>query len=86
MVYRSMKNGSRVADELYIKRVLIVLEDFLFFSLYSFSCIANNSPTLKSILILVPRYALRVQSSNIHITCVRPRPLHQQSQIGDKLS
>jgi len=30
MVHRSMENGSRVADELYIKRVLIVLEDFLF--------------------------------------------------------
>jgi len=76
MVHRSMENGSRVADELYIKRVLIVLEDFLFFSLYSFSCIANNSPTLKSISIFVSRYALRVQSSNIHITCVRSRPLH----------
>jgi len=49
MVYRSMKNGSRVANELYIKRVLIVLEDFLFFSLYSFSCIASNSTTLKKI-------------------------------------
>jgi len=47
MVYRSMKNGSRVADELYIKRVLIALEDFLFFSLYSFSCIASNSTTLE---------------------------------------
>jgi len=35
-----------VADELYIKRVLMVLEDFLFFSLYSFSCIASNSTTL----------------------------------------
>jgi len=65
-----------VADELYIKRVLMVLEDFLFFSLYSFSCIASNSPTLKYILIFVPRYALRVQPSNILITCVRPRPLH----------
>ena len=49
MVHRSMKNGSRVAYELYIKRVLIVLEDFLFFSLYSFSCIASNSTTLKNI-------------------------------------
>jgi len=29
MVHRSMRNGSRVADELYIKRVLLVLEDFL---------------------------------------------------------
>jgi len=75
MVHRNMRNGSRVADELYIKRVLMVLEDFLFFSLYSLSCIASNSPTLKHILILVPRYALRVQSCNIHITCVRPRPL-----------
>jgi len=60
MVHRSMGNGSRVADELYIKRVLMALEDFLFFSLYSFSCIANNSPTLKHILIFVSRYALRV--------------------------
>ena len=60
MVHRSMENGSRVADELYIKRVLIVLEDFLFFSLYSFSCIASNSPTLKHILIFVSRNALRV--------------------------
>ena len=77
MVHRSMKNGSRVADELYIKRVLVVLEGFLFFSLYSFSCIASNSPTLKHILIFVPRYALRVQSCNIHITCVRPRPLQR---------
>jgi len=42
-----MRNGSRVADELYIKRVLMVLEDFLFFSLYSFSCIASNSTILK---------------------------------------
>jgi hypothetical protein len=31
MVHRSMRNGSRVADELYIKRGLWALEDFLFF-------------------------------------------------------
>jgi len=31
-----------VVDELYIKRVLMVLEGFLFFSLYSFSCIAKQ--------------------------------------------
>jgi len=49
MVHRSMKNGSKVADELYIKRVVIALEDFLFFSLYSFSCIASNSTTLEKI-------------------------------------
>jgi len=29
MVHRSMRNGSRVADELYIKRVLTALEGFL---------------------------------------------------------
>ena len=76
MVHRSMRNGSRVADGLYIKRVLLALEDFLFFSLYSFSCIANNSTTLKTfstlVFVLVRRYALRVQSCNIHFTCARP--------------
>jgi len=82
MVHRSMENGSRVADELYIKRVLIALEDFLFFSLYSFSCIASNSTTWKHILILVPRYALRVQSCNILITCTRPRPLQVPAHNG----
>jgi hypothetical protein len=49
MVHRSMRDDSRVADELYIKRVLFVLEDFLFFSLYSFSCIAKQDTTLKQL-------------------------------------
>jgi len=52
MVHRSMRNGSRVADELYIKRGLMVLEDFLFFSLYSFSCIAKQVTTLKQLRLL----------------------------------
>jgi len=39
MVHGGMRNDSRVADELYLKRVLAALEYFLFFSLYSFSCI-----------------------------------------------
>jgi len=52
MVHRSMKNGSRVADGLYIKRVLLALEDFLFFSLYSFSCIAKQVTTLKQLRLL----------------------------------
>jgi hypothetical protein len=30
MVHRSMRNDSRVADELYIKIVLLALEDLLF--------------------------------------------------------
>jgi len=80
MVHRSMDDCSRVADGLYIKRVLLVLEDFLFFSLYSFSCIASNSTTLENILTLVPRYSFRVQFHNIHITCARPRPLHLQAK------
>jgi hypothetical protein len=52
MVHRSMRNGSRVADKLYIKRVLLALEDFLFFSLYSFSCIAKQVTTLKQLQLL----------------------------------
>ena len=46
MVHQSIRNRSRAADELYIKRVLLALEDFLFFSLYSFSCIAKQVTTL----------------------------------------
>jgi len=42
MVHRSMGNDSRVADEEYIKRVLLALEDFLCFSLHLFSCIAKQ--------------------------------------------
>jgi len=42
MVHQIMGNHSKVADKLYIKRVVLVLEDFLFFSLYSFSCIAKQ--------------------------------------------
>jgi len=58
---------------LYIKRVLMVLEDFLFFSLYSFSCIASNSTTLKDILILV--LSIRTSSSvPQHPYHLRPTP------------
>jgi hypothetical protein len=34
MVYRSLRSDSRVADELYINRMLLALEVFLFCSLY----------------------------------------------------
>jgi len=47
-----MGNDWRVADELYIKRVLIVLEDFLFFTLYSCCCIAKQVSTLKQLRLL----------------------------------
>jgi len=49
-----MRNGSKVANGLYIKRVLLALEDFLFFSLYSFSCIAKQVTTLKQLRLLPP--------------------------------
>jgi hypothetical protein len=49
MVHWSMRNGSRVADGLYIKRLWLALEDFLIFSLYSFSCIAKQVTTLKQL-------------------------------------
>jgi hypothetical protein len=47
MVHRSMRNHSRVTDELYINRVLLPLEDFLFFSLYLVSCIAKQVTILE---------------------------------------
>jgi hypothetical protein len=49
MIHWSMRNGSKVADELYITRVLLALEDFFFFSLYSFSCIVKQVTTLKQL-------------------------------------
>jgi len=52
MVHRSMRNGSGVADELYIKRGSWALEDFLFFSLYSFSCKASYDFEIVSTLVL----------------------------------
>jgi hypothetical protein len=52
IVHRSMRNGLKVADGLYFKIVLLALEDFLFFSLYSFSCIAKQVTTLKQLRLL----------------------------------
>ena len=43
MVHQSMRDDLAVADELYIQRVSLVLEDFLSFSLYSFSWISKAS-------------------------------------------
>jgi len=57
MVHRSMWNDSRVADEVYIKRGCLVLEGFLFFPLYSFSCIAKQArlwPSVDSCHVLIP--------------------------------
>jgi len=52
MGHPSMRNGSKVADELYIKRGCLGLEDFLFFCLYSFSCIAKQFTTLNQLQLL----------------------------------
>jgi len=87
MVHRSMRNDLRVADKVYIKRGCLVLEDFLFFSLYSFSWIAKQARhwnsfdsclfltlsirTSKSILSR-SRYYLTVTD----ITYPRPCPFH----------
>jgi len=49
MVHAAMKNGSMVVDKLYIKKRCCTLEDFLFFSLYSFLCIAMQVMTLKQL-------------------------------------
>jgi hypothetical protein len=80
MVHRSMRKGSRVADGLYIKRVLSVLEDFLFFSLYSFSCIAKQVTTLKQLRLLSCSDFLETNLEPLvlflNITYARPRPLH----------
>lgn len=46
MVYWSMGNDLRGADKLYIKRGSLVLDDFFFFSLYSFSCIEKQRMNL----------------------------------------
>jgi hypothetical protein len=53
MVHWSMGNDSRVADKLYIKRVMLALENFDFFSLYTFSCIAKQVTTLKQFRLFV---------------------------------
>jgi hypothetical protein len=52
MVHWNMENGSRVGDKLYIKRCYLLLENFLFFSLYSMSGIAKQVTTLKQFHLL----------------------------------
>jgi hypothetical protein len=47
MVHWSIGNDLSVADEVYIKRGCLALEGFLFFSVYSFYCIAKQVTALK---------------------------------------
>jgi hypothetical protein len=72
-----MGDDSRVTNELYIKRGCLVLEDFLFFSVYSFSCIASNSTTLKIFLnsCFCSCLSIRTSSSALqHPYYLRPIP------------
>ena len=74
MILRSMENDSRVPDKLYMLWGWLVLEDFLFFSLYSFSCIEKLPTTLKQLrlwscldaLEINFEPCLRVQISHYH--------------------
>jgi hypothetical protein len=52
MIHQSMRNDSRVADEVYMKTLLFVLEDFLFCSIDSISFIAKKVTTLKQFQLL----------------------------------
>jgi hypothetical protein len=63
MVHWGMRNDSMVADGLYIKRGCLALVDFLFFSLYSFSCIAKQVTTLKQLRLLTCLDFLKQTSS-----------------------
>jgi len=87
IIYQCMRNDSRVEDELYIKRVLMAVEDSVIFSLYSVSCMAKKVTTLKQFWLLSCfdsldtnfeclcfyfRYYITVTNN----TYTRPRPLH----------
>ena len=47
IAHQKIRIGLIVADQLYLKILLLALEDFLFFSLNSLSCIAKQVTTLK---------------------------------------
>jgi hypothetical protein len=83
MVHQSMRNGSRVADELYINRVFLVLEDFLFFSLYLFSCRAKQVPSFNQLRLLSCLDSLDTNFNSLVLICditlllpVSPTPEH----------
>ena len=53
MIHQSMRNGSRVAHELYIKRELLALEDFLFLFSLLILLYSKASYNFKTALTLV---------------------------------
>jgi hypothetical protein len=52
MVHQGISNDSTEKDELHIVRSCLVLDHFLFFSLYSFSCIAKQVMILNQLQLL----------------------------------
>ena len=56
MVQCIIRDDSRVAYELCVKTCFLVLEDFLFFSLYSIACIARQGTTLTELRLLFCLY------------------------------
>jgi len=92
IVHRSMRDDSRVEDEVYIKRVLLALECFLFFSLYSFSCKAKQVTTLNQLRVLSCLDSSTCTSSALfcfditlfvtNITYARSRPLHSNESYN----
>lgn len=88
MVHCRMRNGSRVADEDVYKERLLGLEDFILFSVYMFSCgaqqvqLRNSSnaclvliPLISTLIILFRfRYHIIVTNTTCASDC--PHPLH----------
>ena len=75
--YARAHSNTRAHATVQQKRGCLALEDSLFFSLYSFSCIANNSTTLENILdsCLCPCFSIRTSSSALqHPHHLRPTP------------
>jgi hypothetical protein len=48
MIHQSMPNDLRVADQLYMKRGLLLVENSLFVSHYWYACIAKQVTTLQN--------------------------------------
>jgi len=69
MLHQSMRNDSMVADKLYIKRVLLALEDLFFFSLYSFCCRAKQGTTLKQFRLLSCLNSLEMNIDPLVLFC-----------------
>jgi len=66
MVHPTMGNDSRVADELYLNRGCLALEDFRFCCLYWFSWIAEQVTTLKQLWLLFSLNLLKTYLEHLY--------------------